>query len=182
MIPFNSDPLRANRGLTRSTKAVLVRLELQATERSGKASLAFLGFSLAYRYAIMSFDKLGLTARLTGTCATFCSDEYAIRDDRGLTRPHPRELGICPSGGAFHRRLRCEEHGTKMRKESPDLVLIVGLHRELAARGELETPAQGQAMPRPHGTRTGRSWARDTSAARGPANETADVLVAMLSP
>jgi len=119
MIPFNSDPLRADQGLMKSTKAILVRLELQTTERSRKASFVFLGCSLAYRYAIVSFDKLSLTARLTRTWPTYCLNQYAILDDRGLTQPHPRKLGIRPSGGAIHRQLPSEEQGTTIGKDLP---------------------------------------------------------------
>jgi len=168
----------------KSTEVILVKLELQTTERSREASFVFLGCSLAYRYAIVSFDKISLTARLTRTCATDCSNEYAILDDRGLTRPRQRKLGICPSGGAIHRQLQSEEQGTTISNQEgpPVLILIVGLHRGPAARGELETRARGQATVRPlQGASTGRSWARSVSAARGHTDETADVLVAILS-
>ncbi len=103
----------------KSTKAILIRMELQTTDRSRKASFVLLGCSLAYRYATVSSDKLCLTARLTRTCATYCSNEYAILDDRGLTPPHTRTLGIRPSGGAIHQQLPSEEHGTAIGKGLP---------------------------------------------------------------
>jgi len=168
----------------KSTEPILVKLELQTTERSREASFVFLGRSLAYRYAIASFDKISLTARLTRTCATYCSNQYAILDDQGLTRPRQRKLDIRPSGGAIHRQLQSEEQGTTIRNQvrPPVLMLIVGLHRGPAARGELETPALGQATLRPlQGASPGQSWARSVSAARGHTNETADVLLATLS-
>jgi len=169
--------------LMKSTEAILVKLELKNTERSREARCVFLGCSLAYRYAIGSFDKLSLPARLTRTCATYCSNEYAILDDRGLTRPRQRKLDIRPSGGAIHQELQSEEQGTTIRnqEEPPVLILIVGLHRGPAARGELETSARGQATLRPlQGASPGRSWARSASAGRGHPNETADVLAAII--
>jgi hypothetical protein len=184
-----------------STEAVLSDLELWVAEHARRHVFVHAGcVSLDGRAIVLPgrsmSGKSSLTAALVRAGADYYSDEYAVLDHRGVVRPYPRKLAIRPTDGGAARRVDVGELGGKSGRGPASVAMVAVLNYDVEIGWQPEPLTRGQAMIRLFDNmvaarsrpRAGLSAlegatldARTFAGTRGDADETAALLLNMLS-
>lgn len=200
-VVVEDEVLTYRESMVEATESALSDLELWVAEFARKRVFVHAGCVAVDGQAVVlpgrsMSGKSSLTAALVRAGADYYSDEYAVLDNQGLVRPYARKPAVRPYLGAPAGRVPVDELGGKTGRGPAKITLISVVRFDPGAGWQTEPLARGSvllrlldntvaARSRPRAVLSALEGAtldaRALEGTRGDADETASLLLSILS-